>query len=57
MNQTELFQGMKFKWLRKQTNKQTKKTNQTKPHEEILNIPSHKGNTNQHHVKVPPQFC
>jgi hypothetical protein len=25
-----------------------------KTHEEILNIPGHKGNANQNHVKIPP---
>jgi hypothetical protein len=25
-------------------------------HEEILNIPGHKGNANQSHLKIPPHF-
>jgi hypothetical protein len=28
-----------------------------KTHEEILNIPGHKGNANQNHVKIPPYSC
>jgi hypothetical protein len=33
-------------------NKKTKKT-----HEEMLNIPCHKGNANQNHIKIPPHAC
>jgi hypothetical protein len=34
------FQRKKSKWLKK--------------HEEMLNIPGHKGNANQNHIKIPP---
>jgi hypothetical protein len=26
-------------------------------HEEMLNIPSHKGNANQNHIKILPHSC
>jgi hypothetical protein len=26
-------------------------------HEEMLNIPTHKGNVNQNHIKIPPLSC
>jgi hypothetical protein len=38
-----LFQRKKSKWL--------------KTHEEMLNIPGHKGNANQNHVKIPSHSC
>jgi hypothetical protein len=28
-----------------------------KTHEEMLTIPTHKGNANQNHVKIPPHPC
>jgi hypothetical protein len=28
-----------------------------KTHEEMLNIPGHKGNVNQNHFKIPPHSC
>jgi hypothetical protein len=28
-----------------------------KTHEEMLNIPGHKGNENQNHIKIPPHSC
>jgi Cdc6-like AAA superfamily ATPase len=28
-----------------------------KTHEELLNIPGHKGNVNQNHVKILPHSC
>jgi hypothetical protein len=28
-----------------------------KTYEQMLNIPGHKGNTNQHHVKILPHSC
>jgi hypothetical protein len=28
-----------------------------KTHEKILTIPSHKGNANQNHMKIPPHSC
>jgi hypothetical protein len=28
-----------------------------KTHEEMLNIPGHKGNANQNYVKISPHFC
>jgi hypothetical protein len=28
-----------------------------KTHKEMLNIPGHKGNANQNHVKMPPHSC
>jgi hypothetical protein len=28
-----------------------------KIHEEMLNIPGHKGTENQNHVKIPPHSC
>jgi hypothetical protein len=31
-----------------------KKCKCQKPHEEKLNIPGHKGNANQNHIKIPP---
>jgi hypothetical protein len=31
--------------------------NGQKTHEEILNIPGHKGNANQNHIKIPPHSC
>jgi hypothetical protein len=27
------------------------------PHEEMLNIPGHKGNANQNHVKISLHYC
>jgi hypothetical protein len=40
MNQIEIFQRKKSKWA--------------KIHEEMLNIPSQKGNANQNYLKIPP---
>jgi hypothetical protein len=31
--------------------------NGQKTHIEMFNIPTHKGNTNQNHVKIPPHSC
>jgi hypothetical protein len=31
--------------------------NGQKTHEEMLNIPGHKGNANQNHIKIPPHSC
>jgi hypothetical protein len=45
---TEPLQRKKFKWLNKQTNKN---------HEKMLIIPSHKGNANQNHTKIPSHSC
>jgi adenylate kinase len=28
-----------------------------KTHEEMLNIPGHKENANQNHIRIPPHFC
>jgi hypothetical protein len=28
-----------------------------KTHAEMLNIPGHKGNANQKHIKIPPHSC
>jgi hypothetical protein len=28
-----------------------------KIYEEMLNIPGHKGNANQNHIKILPHFC
>jgi hypothetical protein len=28
-----------------------------KTHEEMLNIPGHKENANQNHIKIPPHSC
>jgi hypothetical protein len=36
---------------------QRKKSNDQTSHEEMLNIPGHKGNGNQNHVKVTPHSC
>jgi hypothetical protein len=33
------------------------KTSTKKSHEEMLNIPGHKGNATQNHVKIPPHSC
>jgi hypothetical protein len=40
MNRMVLSEGKKSKWKKK--------------HEEMLTIPSQKGNANQNHVKIPP---
>jgi hypothetical protein len=34
-----------------------KKKKEKKIHEEMLNIPGHKGNANQNNVKIPPHSC
>jgi hypothetical protein len=31
--------------------------NSLKTHEEMLNIPGHKGNANQNDIKIPPHSC
>jgi hypothetical protein len=31
--------------------------NGQKTHEEMLDIPDHKGNANQNHIKIPPHSC
>jgi hypothetical protein len=31
--------------------------NEQNTHEEMFNIPGHKGNANQNHVKIPPHSC
>jgi hypothetical protein len=31
--------------------------NGKKTHEEMFNIPVHKGNANKNHVKIPPHSC
>jgi hypothetical protein len=36
---------------------QRKKSKWPKIHEEMLNIPGHKGNENQNHVKILPHSC
>jgi hypothetical protein len=36
---------------------QRKKSKWQKTQEEMLNIPGHKGNANQNHVKIPPHSC
>jgi hypothetical protein len=35
---------------------QRSKSNYSKTHEEILNIPGHKGIANQNHIKIPPHL-
>jgi hypothetical protein len=37
------FSKMKLKW--------------PKNNKEMLNIPDHKGNANQNHIKIPPHSC
>jgi hypothetical protein len=43
MKCTENFQGKKPKW--------------PKTHEEMLNLPGHKGNANQNYIKIPAVSC
>jgi hypothetical protein len=37
--------------------KQKQKQKQKKTHEKMLNIPGHKRNANQNHVKILPHSC
>jgi hypothetical protein len=43
--------------FQKKKSKCQKKKKKEKTHEEMLNIPSHKGNANQNHIKIPPHYC
>jgi hypothetical protein len=43
--------------LTKQSFSKRKKSKWPKTHEEMFNIPGHKGNANQNHIKISPHSC
>jgi hypothetical protein len=48
---------MKYGQMNRKKSFKGRSTKGQKTHEEMLNIPDHRGNANQNHIKIPLHSC